>query len=159
MRIEFQLPELDQETVRLLPEFMNTLVEDMRYVVKYQSNIALLDTRSKYLLKAEWISWVRKPRKLNMRKLIEYIADSIIFKQTDDGLFIVEINRAKRLPYSHTRLSKVARFLDKGNEVYKPTLFLSSVFNKYKRTINQYWRAFVSVKLGRIDVREVIRVR
>ena len=50
MRIEFQLPELDQETVRLLPEFMNTLVEDMRYVVKYQSNIALLDTRSKYLL-------------------------------------------------------------------------------------------------------------
>lgn len=158
MKIEFEFPELDDKTKSLIPEFCNLLVSEIRSEIKMNLRNAKLKIREEPLLNASWIKWIKKPDHIDMIKLGMFIADSITCRSIKENTYVIEINPKIRLPMSRTKLSQVARFLDRGNQENSPMYFINIIFMKYRNKIRNYWRSFIQIKLKRLNVQQVIIV-
>jgi len=60
---------------------------------------------------------------------------------------------------SKTKLSQVARFLDRGSQEVSPMYFINIILTKYRNKIRDYWRSFIQLKLKRLNVQYTIIVR
>lgn len=159
MRIEFEFPNLDDKSSPLIPEFCSLLISEIRSEIKMNLGSLKLDIREDLLLKADWIRWVKKPDKIDMIKLGMYIADSIVCRNIKENTYVVEIDPKKLLPGSKTKLSRVARFLDRGDQRVSPMYFINIIFMKYRTKIKDYWRSFIQIKSRRLDVQYIINVK
>ena len=159
MRIEFEFPELDDKTKPLIPEFCNLLVSEIRSEIKMNLRNLKLNIREDSLLNASWIRWIKKPDHIDMIKLGLFIADSIIYRSTKENNYVIEIDPKKFMPMSKTKLSQVARFLDRGSQEVSPMYFINIILTKYRNKIRDYWRSFIQLKLKRLNVQYTIIVR
>lgn len=159
MKIEFEFPELDDKTSPLIPEFCNMLVFEIRSEIKMNLRNLKLNIREDLLLNASWIRWINKPDHIDMIKLGLYIADSIVCRSIKENTYVIEINPKTYLPGSKTKLSMVARFLDRGDQSISPMYFINVILMKYRNKIREYWRSFIQIKLNRLNVNYVIIVR
>lgn len=159
MKIEFKFPELDDKTSPLIPEFCNMLVSEIRSEIKMNLRNLKLNIREDLLLNASWIRWFNKPDHIDMIKLGLYIADSIICRSIKENTYVIEINPKAYLPSSKTKLSMVARFLDRGDQNISPMYFINVILMKYRNRIKEYWRSFIQIKLNRLNVNYIINVR
>ena len=158
MVIEFELQINNSEERNLVSDFCNKLVETIQNDIMLELKISKMLVREEFLLKASWIQWYKKPRRIDMKKLTKLIVRSIEVKKRRNT-YIIQINPHIRMPGSLTKLSTVARFLDRGNEMIIGTTFISRVFNKYRKRINNYWKSYVFLRTGTIPTSEVIIIR
>lgn len=159
MNLEFNIENFDKYEKRLIPEFCRELTNSIIHDVKINVKESKFQSREKDILDASFIEWYKKPELLKMYNLGILIANSIKCYRIDENLYSIKIDRKQYMPYSRTKLDVVARFLDKGDLTTPPMNFISSVFNKYREDINKYWKSFVSIKLGRVETREVIKIK
>lgn len=143
-------------------QFCDYLVEDIKDSIRKNINYRKLLKREKYILNARWIGWNSRssiPISLNMMSLAYNIIDNIICSNRYGvGRYVICINPSVYFSGSSTKLSTIARFLDKGNERVPGMYFISNVFNRYARNINRYWQAYASAKLGVVKVNKVVIV-
>lgn len=158
MVIEYKINSTNKDELELCDEFAKYLVHNIReeiYNNVIPDKFRLLE---KDILNATWIKWNDKPSSINMMKLVRFIISRIgVTKRRDT--YVIGISQKHLLPRSNTKLEAVARFLDMGNNVSPSTTFISRILNKYRSNINDYWEAFVSYKLGKYNVSEVVIIR
>lgn len=159
MKIEFEFPELDDKSTKLIPEFCNLLVSEIRQEIKMNLRDTKLNMREEPLLNATWIYWTDKPKHINMKKLGMFIADSIICRSIKENTYVIEINPKIKMPMTKNKLSQIARFLDRGSQDVSPMYFINIIFMKYRKKIRNYWRSFIQIKLKRLNVNYTIIVR
>ena len=160
MKIQFQLMGSNEKEIELMDEFCKSLVRQIKRDVINLLPKEKLMARERDMLNATWILWKDdKPKHINMIKLAKFIAKNIRYKKRRGHRYLIEINPAILMPHSKNSIEQIARFLDKGNEVSTGTFFLSRVFMKYRVSIDEYWNAFVSLKLKRLKVSKVVIIR
>lgn len=159
MNLEFNIDNLNKEEKDIIPEFCNMLTESIQNDIRNNIRYSKINSREEDILSLNWINWIRKPKSYNMVKLGYLIVESITCKHIEKNLYSIAINRKVYMPLTRTKLSRVARFLDRGNESTPPINFISPIFAKYRKNINKYWKAFVSVKLKIIDTKEIITIK
>lgn len=158
MIIEFNLEYMSKTQREIIPEFLDGFVSQLKREIVRDTIPAKMKLREIDILNASWIRWKKKPKHINMKSLVNYIVGNIRWVKRDN-YFIIEMNRSTLMPNSHTSLYAIARFLDRGNNVMKGTAFISKVFNKYRKCINDYWKSFVSLKLREVVVNECISIK
>lgn len=159
MKIEFKLNSSDNKELELVDDFCKSLISNIKSDILKSANFNKIKLYEDALLNAKWINWIKKPKRINMINLIKYIVDKITYRSRKKHRYIIYIKPTIMLPGSKTPLERVARFLDKGNEVYKGTFFINKVFMKYRVNINNYWKSYVSIKLKKLSVSEVVVIK
>lgn len=159
MRIEFHLESKDKDELSLAEDFCKLLVSNIKEDILRYTNYNKLELYEDSLINSNWINWKHKPSSINMKKLIKYIANSITYKSGRKHKYVIYIKSTIMLPNSYTPLERVARFLDKGNEIYRGTFFISKIFMKYRANIKKYWRSYISIKLKKLSVSEVVLIK
>lgn len=142
-----------------MESFCSYLLAEIQEEIANNINYRKMESREKYLISAKWMRWTSRVYHINMISLAYRIANSFICtKREMNGQYVIQIDPKLYMYNSKTKLSTVARFLDKGNEKVRGTWFISSVLNRYTRNINRYWYAYASRKLGRIRVSKMVIV-
>jgi hypothetical protein len=160
MNVEFNISVMSNQEKSLMHSFLYVLLNDIKNGVKNNIIAPKMNIREDNLLNLTYIDWVNnKPSHIDMVSLAFLIANSIVCVRLRDNIYSIEISRRINMPHTRTRLYKIAKFLNFGDEYTMPTLFISSVFYKYSKNINRYWKSFVSLKLGRIETHECILIR
>lgn len=160
MKIQFQLMGSNEKEIELMDEFCRSLVKQIKKEIIDLMPLEKLQAREKDMLNATWILWRgNKPKHINMIKLARFITRNIRYKKRRGHRYLIEINPAILMPHSKNSIEQIARFLDKGNEMSPGTFFLSRVFMKYRTSIDEYWNAYVSLKLKRLKVSKVVIIR
>lgn len=146
MKLRFQFKYINKDENKLLDDFCKSLVSSIQYDVLNGIIYSKFIKREPYLLNAPWMIYIyNKPTYLDMKWVVNQIVDNITYKILEDNLCIIYIKGV--LPGTKTELDKIARFLDKGTEEIPPTNFLSSVFLKYEKDLNSYWKSYTKNKL------------
>lgn len=159
MRIEFLLTGNDKKEIELMDDFCMFLVREIRKDILNSVNEEKLQSKEKDILNASWIVWTRKPRKINMDRLLRFILNNIRYKKRKKHRYLIDINPKVLMPYSRNPIEQIARFIDKGNERSLGTNLFTRVFMRYRLSINDYWKSFVSLRLKRLEVNEVILIK
>lgn len=144
---------------KLIPDFMDGLVSDIKKDIMRSVIPAKFLVRESDVLNASWIKWKKKPKHIKMKSMMMYIANNLVWVKRQDNQYVIEINKSAKIPNSYTSIDALARFLDKGNDVIPGTHFMSRVLTRYRRKINDYWKAYVSIKLKEVRVDECISIR
>lgn len=158
MKIEFTILG-DADESKLAIGFCKFLVRNIKKDILESINPEKMQMREEDLIDASWIKWVDIPKRINVYKLCKVIINNIIYKTRVGGRYVIEIDNSVYMKHSETRLEAVARFLDMGNNVTQPTGFINKVFMKYRKNINDYWKAYTSTVLHRVTVNEVVIIR
>lgn len=158
MKIEFKLTSSNKKELAIIDDFCNLIVSNIKSDILNNTNLHKLSLYEDSIINADWIDWIRKPKYINMAKLIRYIVNHITYKSRKKHRYIIYIDN-KLIPNSKTPIDRLARFLDKGNEEYKGTFFISKVFMKYSINIDKYWKSYCSLRLKRLSVSEVVSIR
>lgn len=148
MILDFKFDDLTNKQRLVLNDFCKSLVKSIKFDILNGLIYQKFNDREKILLNASWVEWIDKPENLNMRYIVNLIVENIDYKILKEDKCIIYIKGY--LPGSRTKLEKVARFLDKGNDNCPPTAFISKIANKYKRKIEKYWKAYLLNRLGEI---------
>lgn len=157
MRIDFTLIGQDSEEMSIMDKFCIFFVKKIREELHYSIVENKLNVREKDLLDSGWINWIgEKPDSINMVKLIDYIIDNIICIKRKNNTYSILVNPRKNLPGSYTKLERIARFIDKGNEKTPPTLVFTKVFNRYRDNLKLYWDYFITEELDKPRVTELV---
>ena len=147
MEIVFELRE-DQVKLydrRLIYKFLDNLVESIKKDIKDALIPAKFEMLERGLLNANWIRWKTKQSGINISKLVDRILSCITWQERKTS-FRIYIDPKMKMPYTvNTSLERVARFLDKGNNVSKHSTMFSRVFNYYQKNINEFWKAYLEV--------------
>lgn len=159
MRIEFQLIGNNKEEIELMDEFCMFLVREIRKDILNSISMEKLQSKEKDILNASWIKWYDKPRKINMVKLLKFILRYIRYKERKRHRYLIDINPNVLMPYSKNPIEQIARFIDRGNERSLGSNLFNKVFMKYRLSISNYWKSFVSLKLKRLEVNEVVLIK
>lgn len=159
MRIDFKIHPTDLKERNLIEPFCAMLVRNIKSEILTNVNWKKMELREDYIRDASWIRWVKKPNQINMRNLVTNIVNNISYKSRKGSQYVIWIDSKKRLKDSRATLSAVARFLDRGNDKVLGTNFINKVFRRYRHKINDYWKAYVFNKLGRISVSEVVLIK
>lgn len=146
MRTDFSFQELRTNDYKMYIGFCKYIVSNIRRDIRNYAIAERLKSKESYLLNSGIISWTEKPEHIDFIKLLRVIARNIIGEIRIDKSCSIHIKDDVLLPRSATSLSKVVRFLDKGNLEEVGTYFLSRIFLKYKRNIQSYWEDYVSYK-------------
>jgi len=158
MKIIFKITSKDKEELSIVNDFCNMLVSEIKSDILNNVNYYKLSLYEDSLIKSSWIIWKRTPRKIDMKKLVNLIVDSIVCTNLRKGRHMISVDNSVILPNSYTSIERVARFLDRGNELYNGTFFISKIFMKYQKRINDYWKSYVSLRLRKITVSEVVTI-
>ena len=163
MKIEFEFTDLDNRSAELIPEFCSLLVKEISSsIISNSYGKVGFKYLEKFLLNSNLIEWKKnKPDNIDVHSIIIQIAGSIVCRNIKENKYVIEINKRSKLPGSKTSLSKIARFIDRGDIMSSgyPTNLVNYVFMKYKQNINEYWKSFVQVKLKRLNVSSIIIVK
>lgn len=143
----------------LIPDFMDGLISQIKRDIKSSVVASKFIVREQDVLNASWIRWKIKPRHIRMKSLMLYVTSNLEWVQRRNNQFVIQINKLAKIPNSYTSIDTLARFLDKGNNVTPGTYFISKVLAKYRENINDYWKAYVSIKLKEVRVDECISIR
>ena len=149
---------MDKDEIEIIPEFCNALLKEIKSDILSHINYIQMNKREKYLIEAKFIKWIDKPESINMSKICNFIVRSFKCKNLKNNIYSISIDNSIRLPNSKTKIDKVARFLDQGNENIQPTQFISRILRFYMKNINSYWKSYASNKLKRIKVHECIKI-
>lgn len=155
MKIVFKIVA-DSKSIKLIDDFCDAIVIDIKRSVIQNLNTMKINSRGKYLLDKSWINWIRRPELVNAMKIALLIVRHIRWRNIKGNLYVIEINPKVYLPNTRNKLTQIAKFLDYGDMSISGTHFISSVFNKYRSKMNDYWKAYVSRRLGRIETNEII---
>ena len=158
MNFRFELKYMNKEEIKLIPEFCKFLLKNIQSDIENNISHKKFNRYEKYLLTTRLISWKVKPQSINIVNLCYLISKSFVCTKGKNNSYSIHINRLKRMPNTKTQLSKIARLLDKGNDIIPGTLFISTVINKYIRNINKFWELYVTMKLGRVKVSKCIKI-
>lgn len=121
--------------------FCKFIIKWLQRDIQNQSNMQKLQIRVDMLPLMDWFSWKSKPQKLSAKHVCQVISQNIEVKK-QKSMYIIFLNPYRLFPGTNTPIERIARFLDKGNEVVSGTYFISSILSKYKKSIYKYWRAF-----------------
>ena len=156
MTIEFTIEGTDREEVNLMKPFCEFLIFNLRQDIDELINTDLLQAKSRDLLKATWIEWTSKPTYLNMKWILEDIKSAIKYRERETGRYQIYFDTNAMFPYSKNKLEQIVRFIDKGNDVSKPTGIFSKIFNRYQRNIPDYREAYIQLKLRRFATTKAV---
>lgn len=160
MIFHFVIEDMSLAEKGLMDGFSKYLLESIKYDILTGINADKLLAREKYLLKSPLIRWKSdRSESINMFALIEFISDSFICEELKDNSYVIHIDRHVYMPNTRTKIDKVARLIDKGNDKISPTNFISKVIHRYMKYINKYWRVYVESKLHVMHVNESIEIR
>lgn len=163
MKIEFEFTDLDNRSSELIPEFCNLLVKEISSsIINNSYGKVGFKYLEKFLLNSDLVEWKKnKPDNIDVHSIIIQIAGSIVCRNIKENKYVIEINKRSKLHGSKTPLSKIARFIDRGDIMSSgyPTNLVNYVFMKYKQNINEYWKSFVQIRLKRLNVLSVIIVK
>ena len=159
MIIEYRLETKNKEVAMVADDFCKFIVKNIRQDIVNSVNQEMIQSRETNVLEANWIDWNKKPKAIDMFKLVKFIVQNIGFKTRRKNTYVILINPKVNMPSSNTKLERVARFLDKGNDNSMPTSFLTSIFNRYRSNMNEYWKAYVESVLRIYEVDELIVIR
>lgn len=159
MNIVFQLVSDDRDELKIMDDFCNYLVREIKQRLLLEMPVDKLISKEKDILNASWIQWTKKPNHINVIKLVKLIINNIRYRKRKGHKYLIEINPNILLPRSKTPIEQVARFLDKGNNVTFGTTFLSRVFMIYRSSINNYWRSYASLRLRKITVSSMVVIK
>lgn len=159
MNFIFELDQMNKDEALLIPQFCRFLLKNIKTDIRDNISHRKFDRYEEYLLNSDIIKWtIDKPDSINVVDLCNIIANSFKCCEMKNNSFSIKIDRFAKLKGSRTRLATLARILDKGNEEVPGTLFISSVLNKHSKNINELWKIYVSMKLGRVKVSKCIKV-
>lgn len=158
--IEYEVNPKNKEELQLADEFCKYIVKNIREEIYNNMIPDKMNLLEKDILEASWIYWTRgKPKNINVTKLIKYILNNLWYRKRGRTRYAIVISSTHYIPGTYVTPDAMARFLDKGNEVTPCTTFISRVFNKYRDNINDYWKSYVSKKLGVYEVSELVLIR
>lgn len=160
MVFKFELKNMSNDEIRIIPDFCEYLLKNIKKDISRNANYIKIDKYEKYLINSKMIRWTNdeKPKSIDMNKLCNYIIRNFECVSLKGNSYSIQLKRNVRIPESRTSIDKIARLLDKGNGLIVPTLFISKVINYYTRNINKFWRSFVSLKLKSVDVKRCIKI-
>lgn len=158
MEFKFEIDKMDKDEIEIIPNFCKYLLSEIKSDIIENISYIQMNKRKDYLINTKIINWIEKPKDINMHKICLFIVNSFVCKHIKNNVYSISINPMIKLPMSKTKIDKVARFLDKGNEQVQPTQFISKILRVYMKNINKYWKLYASNELQRITVNECIKI-
>lgn len=155
MRIDFELSPQNQAEQEVVPDFIDYIIKNIRYDIYKSLDAKRCQLYEEDLLKASWIVWIHKPTSIDVINVIYYILRNLTCIQHDNGKYTIQFKN-RLLPNTRTFMDAFIRFLDKGNEVSPPMYIFSTIFNKYRTSLNTYWREYVYAKTANYPESKVI---
>lgn len=160
MIYQFRIKDMSEKEKKLMDDFSYYLLDSIKQDILENINADKLLYREKYLLKTPLIKWKSNPPKsINMFALIKLISESFVCTKQKNNLYSIHIDRRIYMPGTRTKIDKIARLIDKGNDKINPTNLISKVIHKYMKNINDYWKSYVESKLHILYVKESIEVK
>ena len=144
----------------IAPQFMDMLIDTIQSEVHAHLNVTALAHKEQLLLKASWMRWYKKPKRINMVKLANLILHHLQWEKIGESMYKINVNPQVRLYGSSNTLEQVARWIEHGDEsLARPILFISHAENLIRHKVPKYWGAFVQSKEGAVRIHECIYVR
>ena len=158
MRIEFDMEELDITDTDLFVEFCKYTLNLVRDSVNRLKYLDQLKTKERNLLESDLIDWTKKPKNIDMTKLIGFISNHTVCIIRENSACVIMINQKTRFPNSKTKLSTVIKYLDKGDLYTVGTHSISNIFNSYKRNINSHLNNFIQEDMYKRSIDRVATI-
>lgn len=147
MVLEFEIQNTNSDELDLINSFCDLIIYSMRQDIYNNIIPAKFDNMSQRLLYANWIQWKDKPNIINSNKLLAFILNNLAYTKHKDNQIKIYFKYIT-LPGTYNRLDQFVRYIDMGNEIAPITLFFTSIFNKYRYNLNDYWKSFIYLQLG-----------
>lgn len=146
VNIIFSLTDVNNSEKKYIKPFCEYLVYNIQQDIFKKANWLKINRKSDDILNCNWVSWKKKPKRLNMYRVMKLITKNIVCNKCKNDVYIIQVKNNVRFPNTRNTLEQIVRFIDKGNILEKvlPTMCISDVFNTYtQRKINRMWREYV----------------
>lgn len=159
MKIFLELEVENSKESRIVYDFMNSMVKDLRNLLYgHRDEIEYLKIE-KAILNSKTILWKSKtkPKEINVEQVVVDIIKSIKWYEHKDNRFIIQIDRSKKLSGTNTQLTTIANFIEYGNQYALPLHFFSRYFNEFANKARIYWSSYKQLRT-QIKVKEIVTV-
>lgn len=159
MKIFLELEVENSKESRIVYDFMNSMVKDLRNLLYgHRDEIEYLKIE-KAILNSKTILWKSKtkPKEINVEQIVIDIIKSIKWYEHKDNRFIIQIDRSKKLSGTNTQLTTIANFIEYGNQYALPLHFFSRYFNEFANKARIYWSSYKQLRT-QIKVKEIVTV-
>ncbi len=159
MKIFLELEVENSKESRIVYDFMNSMVKDLRNLLYgHRDEIEYLKIE-KAILNSKTILWKSKtkPKEINVEQIVIDIIKSIKWYEHKDNRFIIQIDRSKKLSGTNTQLTTIANFIEYGNQYALPLHFFSRYFNEFANKARIYWSSYKQLRT-QIKVKEMVTV-
>lgn len=159
MKIFLELEVENSKESRIVYDFMNSMVKDLRNLLYgHRDEIEYLKIE-KAILNSKTILWKSKtkPKEIDVEQVVIDIIKSVKWYEHKDNRFIIQIDRSKKLSGTNTQLTTIANFIEYGNQYALPLHFFSRYFNEFANKARIYWSSYKQLRT-QIKVKEIVTV-
>lgn len=159
MKIFLELEVENEKEQKIVDDFMNAMVKDLRNLLYGHRDEIEYYKIEKAILNSKLILWrsKQKPKEINVEQVVVDIIKAIKWYRHKDNKFIIQIDRSKKFMNTNTQLTTIANFIEYGNPYSLPLHFFSRYFNEFANKARIYWSSYKQLRT-QIKVKEIVTV-